>query len=57
MYIIQRGKFVYVSELYQKISGYKDAEIIGTDSFINIYHEDRGNVRKTGHKTFEEGKL
>ena len=32
IYIVQHGKFVYVSELYQKITGYTDTELIGTYS-------------------------
>jgi diguanylate cyclase (GGDEF)-like protein/PAS domain S-box-containing protein len=45
IYIIQHGKFVYVSELYQKLSGYTDTELIGTYSLNNIYPDDREMVR------------
>jgi diguanylate cyclase (GGDEF)-like protein/PAS domain S-box-containing protein len=45
IYIIQNGKFVYVSELYQKLSGYTDTELIGTYSLNNIYPDDREKVR------------
>ncbi|MBN1664098.1 MAG: EAL domain-containing protein [Deltaproteobacteria bacterium] len=45
IYIVQNGKFVYVSELYQKITGYSDTELIGTDSLKNIYPEDKEKVR------------
>ncbi|PKN53626.1 MAG: hypothetical protein CVU55_00440 [Deltaproteobacteria bacterium HGW-Deltaproteobacteria-13] len=50
IYIVQHGKFVYVSELYQKITGYTDSELIGTDSLINIYPEDREKVRNQAIK-------
>src|SRR5271169_2607382 len=45
IYIVQHGKFVYVSELYQKITGYEDTELIGTYSLNNIYPDDREMVR------------
>ncbi len=46
IYIVQHGKFVYVSELYQKLSGYTDTELIGTYSLNNIYPDDREMVRE-----------
>ena len=45
IYIVQDSKFVYVSELYQKITGYTDKELIGEYSLKNIYSDDRDNVR------------
>ena len=50
IYILQHGKFVYVSELYQKLSGYTDTEIIGTYSLNNIYPDDREMVREKAIK-------
>ncbi len=50
IYIVQDGKFVYVSELYQKLSGYTDAELIGTYSLGNIYPDDREMVREEAIK-------
>jgi diguanylate cyclase (GGDEF)-like protein/PAS domain S-box-containing protein len=50
IYIIQNGKFVYVSELYQKLSGYMDTELIGTYSLGNIYPDDREMVREEAIK-------
>ena len=50
IYILQHGKFVYVSELYQKLSGYTDTELIGTYSLNNIYPDDREMVRKKAIK-------
>jgi diguanylate cyclase (GGDEF)-like protein/PAS domain S-box-containing protein len=46
IYIVQNSKFVYVSELYQKITGYTDKELIGIPSLRNIYSDDREMVRK-----------
>ena len=46
IYIVQHGKFVYVSDLYQKITGYTDKELIGTYSLGNVHPDDKENVRK-----------
>lgn len=32
IYIVQHGKFVYVSDLYQKFTGYMDTELLSTHS-------------------------
>lgn len=45
IYIVQNSKFVYVSELYQKITGFTDKELIGDDSLKNIFPDDRKKVR------------
>jgi diguanylate cyclase (GGDEF)-like protein/PAS domain S-box-containing protein len=45
IYIVQHGVFVYVSELYEKITGYTDIELSGKYSLNNIYPEDREKVR------------
>jgi diguanylate cyclase (GGDEF)-like protein/PAS domain S-box-containing protein len=50
IYIVQHGKFVYVSELYQKLTGYSETELIGTYSFNNIYPDDREMVREEAIK-------
>jgi diguanylate cyclase (GGDEF)-like protein/PAS domain S-box-containing protein len=46
IYIVQHSKFVYVSELYQKITGYTDTELIGIPSLGHIYPDDREMVRE-----------
>jgi diguanylate cyclase (GGDEF)-like protein/PAS domain S-box-containing protein len=45
IYIVQNGQFVYVSDLYQKITGYSAEELIGAKSLNNIYPDDREKVR------------
>ncbi len=50
IYIVQDGKFVYVSELYQRLSGYTDTELIVTDSLNNIYPDDKEMVREKAIK-------
>jgi diguanylate cyclase (GGDEF)-like protein/PAS domain S-box-containing protein len=50
IYIIQHGKFVYVSELYQKLTGYSDTELIGTCSLNNIHPDDIERVRERAIK-------
>lgn len=54
IYIVQHGKFVYVSELYQKITGYTEKDLIGTDSLKNIYPEDREKVRNQAIKCLKK---
>lgn len=54
IYIVQHGKFVYVSELYQKITGYTEKELIGTDSLKNIYPEDKEKVRNQAIKCLKK---
>ncbi len=50
IYIVQHGKFVYVSQLYQKLTGYADTELIGTHSLNNIYPDDREMARREAIK-------
>jgi len=54
IYIVQHGKFVYVSQLYQKLTGYSEAELIGTYSLNNIYPDDREMVREEAIKCLKE---
>jgi len=54
IYIVQNGKFVYVSNLYQKITGYTDTDLLGKDSLNNIYPEDIEKVRKQAIKCLKK---
>jgi PAS domain S-box-containing protein len=45
IYIVQKSKFVYVSELYKKITGYSDKELLGEYSLNYIFPDDREKVR------------
>ncbi len=54
IYVVQHGKFVYVSQLYQKLTGYSEAELIGTYSLGNIYPDDREMVREEAIKCLKE---
>ncbi|MGD0278565.1 MAG: PAS domain S-box protein [Smithella sp.] len=54
IYIVQHGKFVYVSQLYQKLTGYADTELIGTYSLNYIYPDDRDMVRKEAIKCLKK---
>ena len=46
IYIVQHGNFVYVSPLFQKISGYSHADLIGRNS-IDLIHSDDKEKKKT----------
>jgi diguanylate cyclase (GGDEF)-like protein/PAS domain S-box-containing protein len=50
IYIVQHGKFVYVSELYQKLTGYSDTELIGTNSLDKIHPDNKDMVREEAIK-------
>ncbi len=50
IYIVQNGNFVYVSQLYQKLIGYTEAELIGMNSLAHIYPDDREMVREEAIK-------
>ena len=50
IYIVQKGKFVYVSPLFQKLSGYSHADLAGTNPLDYIHPEDREMVRKKAVK-------
>jgi len=54
IYIVQHGKFVYVSQLYQKLTGYSEAELIGTYSLNNIYPDDKEMVREEAIKCLKQ---
>jgi diguanylate cyclase (GGDEF)-like protein/PAS domain S-box-containing protein len=54
IYIVQHSKFVYVSSLYQKLTGYSDTELIGTYSLNNVYPHDREMVREEAIKCLKK---
>ncbi|MDI6743718.1 MAG: PAS domain S-box protein, partial [Smithella sp.] len=45
IYIVQDSKFVYVSDLYRRITGYTNEDLISEYSLKYIYPEDREKVR------------
>lgn len=46
IYMIQGGKFIYVSPLFTLQSGYSESEILGKKSLNFVYPEDREKVRQ-----------
>jgi len=46
IYIVQGGKFQYVSPLFEEISGYTSEELIGTYSLGYVHSEDREAARE-----------
>ena len=53
IYIVQKGKFVYVSPLFQKLSGYSYADLAGKNPVDYIYPDDREVVRKKAIKSLK----
>jgi diguanylate cyclase (GGDEF)-like protein/PAS domain S-box-containing protein len=57
IYIVQQGKFVYVSHLYQKQTGYSGKKLIGTYPLNYIHPEDRDMVREEAIKRLKGEKF
>jgi diguanylate cyclase (GGDEF)-like protein/PAS domain S-box-containing protein len=53
IYIVQKGNFVYVSPLFQKLSGYSHADLAGTNPVDYIHPDDREVVRKKAIKSLK----
>ena len=53
IYIVQNGKFVYVSPLFQKLSGYSYADLAGTNPLDYLHPDDREVVRKKAIKSLK----
>ena len=54
IYIVQNSKFVYLSNLYKKITGYTDQDLINKYSLDYIYSDDRETVRKRAIKCLKK---
>ena len=54
IYIVQNGKFVYVSPLFQKLSGYSHADLLGTNPLDHVHPEDRETIRQKAIKSLKE---
>jgi diguanylate cyclase (GGDEF)-like protein/PAS domain S-box-containing protein len=50
IYIVQHSKFVYVSQLYKKLTRYDETDLIGTYPLGNIHPDDREMVREQAIK-------
>jgi diguanylate cyclase (GGDEF)-like protein/PAS domain S-box-containing protein len=46
IHIIQEGKFVFVSPLLQKLSGYSKSTLLGQNSLVHVHPEDRNLVKE-----------
>ena len=53
IYIVQKGKFVYVSPLFQKLSGYSHSDLLGTNPLDHVHPEDRKIVRQKAIKSLK----
>jgi len=50
VYIVQHGKFVYISHLYKKITGYTGRDLLGKNSLAHVHPDDREKVRQEAIK-------
>lgn len=53
IYIIQDSKFVYISPLYKKLTGYSERDLIGKDSLERVHPDDRAMVREKAIKNLK----
>ena len=53
IYIVQKGKFVYASPLFEKLSGYSNADLAGTNSLDYIHPDDKKVVRNKAIKSLK----
>jgi diguanylate cyclase (GGDEF)-like protein/PAS domain S-box-containing protein len=53
IYIVQKGKFVYTSPLFEKLSGYSNADLAGTSSLDYIHPDDKEIVRNKAIKSLK----
>jgi diguanylate cyclase (GGDEF)-like protein/PAS domain S-box-containing protein len=54
IYIVQNGKFVYVSPLFQKLSGYSYLVLVGTNPLDYLHPDDREVIREIAIKSLKE---
>jgi len=47
IYIVQGGKFIYLSPFFETLTGYTAKELLGQDSLKLVHPDDRETVRKT----------
>ncbi|MBN1473632.1 MAG: PAS domain S-box protein [Syntrophaceae bacterium] len=53
IYIVQNSKFVYISPLYKKLTGYSDPDLIGKDSLERVHPDDKAMVREMAIKNLK----
>ncbi|MEJ2739106.1 MAG: PAS domain S-box protein [Dehalococcoidia bacterium] len=46
IYIIQKGRFIYVNSIFQDMTGYSEAELINSSSMNLVHPDDRELVRE-----------
>ena len=46
IYIIQKGRFIYVNSIFQEVTGYSETELINSNSMNLVHPDDRELVRE-----------
>ena len=57
IYLVQKGKFVYISPLHEELTGYSGAELLGTSPLDHVHPDDREMTRENAIKNLKEGSL
>jgi diguanylate cyclase (GGDEF)-like protein/PAS domain S-box-containing protein len=50
IYLVQHGNFIYISTLYQKLTGYSEKDLIGTYCLAHVHPDDKEVVREKAIK-------
>ncbi|MHB8138036.1 MAG: sensor domain-containing protein [Smithellaceae bacterium] len=53
IYIIQQGRFIFVSPLFQKLTGYPKTKILGQNSLMYVHPDDRDMVKEKAIKSLK----
>ena len=56
IYIIQDGRFFYVNSLFLELTGYTEAELLGTYALDLVHPDDREAVRKKAIESLKAGR-
>lgn len=46
VYALQGGKFTYVNQVFQQLTGYREEELLGSEARLLVHPEDRDPVRR-----------
>jgi PAS domain S-box-containing protein len=55
IYMVQNGKFEYVSPQFAEISGYTENELLGTEALNYVHPDDRDEVREKAIESLKGG--
>jgi PAS domain S-box-containing protein len=57
IYLAQKGRFVWVNPLFEKLTGFKAAELIGGTLLDHVHPEDREKTKKNAIRSLKKNSL